>query len=77
MKNYSKIIGIDISKSTLDLCVLNNDKEKKTEFFKIENEAKAIAGFLKKYDADTVMLCMEDTGVYGMRLCVVLSGCVI
>jgi len=73
MKNYSKIIGIDISKSTLDLCVLNNDKEKKTEFFKIENEAKAIAGFLKKYDADTVMLCMEDTGVYGMRLCVVLS----
>ena len=46
MKNYSKIIGIDISKSTLDLCVLNNDKEKKTEFFKIENEAKAIAGFL-------------------------------
>ncbi|GAB1396865.1 hypothetical protein MASR1M65_16430 [Saprospiraceae bacterium] len=48
-------------------------KKRRRNFFKIENEAKAIAGFLKKYDADTVMLCMEDTGVYGMRLCVVLS----
>lgn len=73
MKKYPFVAGVDISKKSLDICLLYADKPKESQHRSIANTPKAIASFLKTLPATDVLFCMEDTGVYGMPLCQVLE----
>ncbi len=66
MKTDVKFIGIDVSKLTLDICVLSNQEE----FFKIDNTIKSIKHFFKTHlSTDTKnYVCIENTGKYGWFL---------
>lgn len=52
-------IGIDVSASTLDICIKVNDS---LSFVVIQNQIKDIKKFLKNYQGQKVMLAMENTG---------------
>ena len=76
MKNYLFHIGIDISKLTLDVNLLNSETLE-SEHFKIENTPKAIKCFLKslekrKIELNKTLFCCENTGIYTNHLSFVL-----
>ncbi len=67
MKNYSFHVGIDISKSTLDVAILDVQSPKEIVHFVVENSPiglKKIISHFKKVDLRTVLFCCENTGVY-------------
>jgi len=70
--NFKTFIGIDISKKTLDICLM--DTCGNTLFQdKIENESKSILKFLKVLQKKNIksaetLICYENTGVYTMLL---------
>ena len=65
-------IGIDISKSTLDICIRKNAV---TEHCQINNCSKDIKRFLKRYaDNENTIVAMENTGRYNFELYEVLSS---
>jgi len=66
MKTKLTFVGIDISKSTLDICIL----KQQPKYYLIEKVKKAIPKFIKKYLLDDPLLhiCMENTGKYGWLL---------
>ncbi len=79
MKNFKLVIGIDISKNKLDLCIIKNANDKQHEFLQVSNCKKGIENIfkaLKKYkEPDSELLfCFENTGVYGMHLCFTLQS---
>jgi|SRR5690606_4000059 len=74
MKKYALFVGVDISKNSLDICLLYADNLKESRHYTIANTPKAIVSFLKKYAATEVLFCMEDTGVYGIPLCQALEN---
>jgi transposase len=65
MKEKLIFIGIDVSKTTLDICMLSNTT---TESWKIKNQAKCIRTFfnklIKRFKEARCMVCMESTGYY-------------
>jgi transposase len=70
MQNKEKIyIGIDVSKKTLDLCLVSNDG---TFSFKITNDVKSIKSFFKKQklinETTELFIGMENTGFYNFHL---------
>jgi transposase len=69
MKSY--FIGIDISKDTLDVCILNNSNEKEMAF-KVENTMEGIEQMISStYDLEQdceLCYCFENTGNYGLLL---------
>lgn len=73
MKNYSIYFGIDISKNSLDICLLYADNPKEIKHDRIGNDEKSICKFLKTIKEKNVLFCMEDTGVYGLPLCYCLE----
>lgn len=74
MKKYAFFVGVDISKRSLDICLLSADKPKENQYYAIANTPKAITSFIKSLPATDVLFCMEDTGIYGMPLCQVLEN---
>ena len=73
MKNYLFYVGIDISKSKLDVVVLDKQTPNVSNHFIVENNLKGIKGILKnlekhKIDLNTVLFCCENTGVYTFPL---------
>ena len=73
MKNYLFYVGIDISKSKLDVVVLDKQTPNVSNHFIVENNLKGIKGILKnlekhKIDLTTVLICCENTGVYTFPL---------
>jgi transposase len=73
MTRYNYYIGIDVSKLTLDISILCEDENAtKTVHYKIANNEKSIAQFVKKtlgkYDLKQILFCFEDTGVYSFPL---------
>jgi transposase len=60
-----KVIGIDISKQTFDVCIR---KERKLDHLIFENNPKGFKKFLKKVDMDTDFVVMEASGPYYVRL---------
>lgn len=68
--HFETIIGIDVSKLTLDLALLNPDAT--IESFRIENKPAAIKKFLAKLfktcPAAGTLICAEHTGHYGYPL---------
>jgi transposase len=65
-----KIIGIDVSKSTLDVCILEGEKSNQLQ---IMNSVTAIRKFLRKFDGQSVIVAMENTGRYNWPLYEVLK----
>ncbi len=57
----SKVIGIDISKQTFDVCIR---KERKLIHLIFENNLNGFKKFLKKVDLDTDFVVMEASGPY-------------
>ncbi|MCU4157333.1 IS110 family transposase [Carboxylicivirga sp. A043] len=75
MKNYSLFIGIDISKSTLDIIGLNPQSQITLQHLVIANTRLAVKQFLKKsaIDKSSTLVVFENTGIYGHNLSQVLS----
>lgn len=73
-KIYQIFIGIDVSKSKLDYCIVNEEAKNKHQFGVIANNAKAIASFIKLLKKNIageqkLLFCLENTGVYSMPIC--------
>lgn len=71
MKNY--FIGIDVSKTTLDVALHSFDGHLNSNHVVIENNAKgfkAMATWLKekKINNQDVLICMEHTGIYADKV---------
>ncbi len=82
MRSYSLFIGIDISKSWIDVCLTLDGKIKQMPHGRFDN---TIAGFnamlkfirqSKSYPGNLkqCVFCMEHTGVYTLRLCKFLQN---
>jgi transposase len=72
MKQFKTFIGVDISKQTLDICLL---QEPQIQHFKIANEKQAIEQLLAKLNLEQENTCitMENTGRYNVKLLSVLT----
>lgn len=78
MKKSKLVIGIDISKSKLDVFILGDPTSISPRHFVVTNDKKGILQILsevKKYRIvnDDILFCFENTGVYGMHLCYLLQ----
>lgn len=70
------MIGIDISKSTLDCCVLTTDGEVTQKDLQFQNSPSGIKQLLRlarKLEFSSVYFAMEHTGHYGSLLAFLLS----
>jgi transposase len=67
------VIGIDVSKEKLDVCILNETKVQEEAI--IENQTKKITIYLKeiqkKYTPEEILICAEYTGQYTYPLSIV------
>ncbi|PIB23698.1 hypothetical protein BFP77_15390 [Maribacter sp. 4U21] len=73
MKTELKFIGIDVSKATLDVCVLSDSPESLV----IENTEQSIIkyfGRLLKNTTHEYHICVENTGKYSWELMRILPG---
>lgn len=70
MQKSLKFIGIDISKNTLDICVLEHQESK---HYQILNQSLQIQKFFKKLHSVNSHICFENTGKYGWLLIDILS----
>ncbi|MEJ7674924.1 MAG: transposase [Chitinophagaceae bacterium] len=79
MKKHQIFVGIDVSKSKFDYCIVTDISSQKHEFGVAANNQKAIRKFIsglrkKCKDASGILFCMENTGVYSMPLCYELQS---
>lgn len=77
MKNYQLFVGVDISKESLDCCLIYSNSEQ-MQHLKVTNDAPGINSVLRficksKTSLSEVLFCMEDTGVYGLPFCTILE----
>lgn len=74
-QNYGKIIiGIDISKDTLDYCTLSNRDVQAKNKGVLGNEHRAIEKGLKRFDKSNNVFALEHTGHCGAALINSLSN---
>ncbi len=74
MKNFTIFTGIDVSKLTLDVYILNTNELSSVSHLKVSNSTDGIQELLSRFSQDEVkngqvVFCFEDTGVYSMPLC--------
>ena len=69
MKNNQTVVGIDVSKSSLDIFIFNNGSR---EHLKIDNCVKAIQKFIDTLPSSSIV-AMENTGRYNWYLYEVLA----
>lgn len=71
------IIGVDVSKDKLDLCLVKHGSSDFLEEKVIVNQPSSIQKFFKrivqKYSISNVLVCLENTGHYGLYLCCVIE----
>ena len=75
-KKFKLIIGIDISKLTLDVTFFFNNESR---YMQVSNDAKGIIELLKiitelDFEEHQVLICCENTGNYMSKLAHVLQG---
>lgn len=73
MKNYKMTIGIDVSKSKLDVWLMMNPQDSKKEHFIVSKNEKGIKQIIKtikkqKIELCDCLFCFEKTGIYIMPL---------
>jgi len=76
MNKFNVIVGIDVSKKTLAVCV---SAQAKIEHFNIANDVKGLSALVTKLkemeqDSGKVLICCENTGHYSEKLAMVASG---
>lgn len=75
---FRNFVGIDVSKLTLDAVFIFDKEMNKAVHNQFSNDEKGIKkliGVLKKQkgvDVDNTLVCMENTGIYGKRLSLIL-----
>ncbi len=72
MKKYTTVIGIDVSKEHLDVCVYSDHKAKSFKMSnctKGYNQIKKLIGTCKD-----LLVCLEHTGIYAFPLCGFMSN---
>lgn len=75
--SYQWFIGIDVSKQTLDITILNNNEKKMYE--QIVNSDQSIKSFLKKLVSvqklclSDCLFCLEHTGIYNAHFLKVME----
>lgn len=78
MKNYSLIIGVDVSKLKLDLIGINSINELLLDHKVIENKETKIKSLftkmVKQFGEANILVAFENTGVYGRILAAVISS---
>jgi transposase len=72
-------IGIDISKKTLDVVIYDQENQKSSKHFKVNNELKGFKEMIKTLKAEGVVfkkafICLEYCGIYGLELGLFLEG---
>lgn len=71
MKKYPIVIGIDVSKNHLDLCLYSQEI---TESYNVPNNKLGFAKIIKLIkDVNSTLVCLEHTGIYTFPLCGYLS----
>jgi transposase len=77
--NWKYFIGIDVSKLSLDICVLAGKEKVKSVI--IENDPKALNAFWKElsrsckdFSTSKILCCLEHTGIYNEHLLSFLSA---
>lgn len=78
MKCYKTYIGIDISKLKLDVSFIHEPAQKEHDHLIVTNDSKGLQQLIKsikkrQLNLDDVLICFENTGVYGMPLAVFLN----
>lgn len=73
MKNL--IVGIDISKDTLDYCVLIQSEYKVDKKGVLNNDSNTILNWIEEFDSNSTVFALENTGHYGAALIKCLSQC--
>lgn len=79
MKKYQMFVGIDISKSKLDVSLIDETNTKQVEHFVVSNDKRGIKNIIsniKKHKSivfEKVLFCFENTGVYSMPLSIFFS----
>ncbi len=78
MKKTDYFIGIDISKLTLDVFIINKSQPKEGNHFKVSNNASGLKEMIQritkqKIALDNCFFCCENTGVYTIPLLSFLS----
>ena len=79
MKKMTYFIGVDISKSTLDVAIIDHDSPNAFLHSIFSNSKTGITSLLAwvrkntTKNKDEVIFCMEHTGVYGLPLCSTLT----
>ena len=71
-------VGIDVSKSKLDVSFFSETSTLKSEHFIVSNDKKGIKSMIEtikkqKIPLDNILFCLENTGVYSMPLCLYFS----
>jgi transposase len=61
-------LGIDVSKDTLDVCLLHRDKSYHHRFDNRPGGHQALLRWLRKYRVRNLRACLEATGLYGEEL---------
>lgn len=78
--SYNVFVGIDVSKSTLDLSVLVKDSETRPFHVQIQNCESAFGKCLQQLSVEfgapdsNWLFCMEHTGVYAVPFCSYLAS---
>lgn len=63
-------LGIDVSKKTLDACLIRNDQKNiKAKFNNTPQGHKKLENWLKGYAYSSLHACVEATGIYDLALC--------
>ncbi len=79
MNSLKNFIGVDVSKKTLDLCLLDADGQIISRC-QIENKRKSISAYFEEFqmgqgvDIRSTFVCLEHTGVYSNLLLDYLSS---
>lgn len=72
MEKSDLYIGVDVSKKTLDICVLFQGGS--TNFYKIDNNFNSISSFCKDFVDLKAFFVFETTGVYSYSLAKILTS---
>lgn len=78
MKKQKYLIGVDISKLTLDVALLDQSNPKEFKFKKVSNDNKGLSQIIKwlqslKVDVSECLFCCENTGIYTNPLSLFMS----
>jgi transposase len=79
MKNYALVVGVDVSKAKLDVCIIREAGAKDAIHLVVPNTVKGMTSvpgeFLKQNTKpQSVLFCLEHTGVYSTPLSLFLQA---